>query len=189
MEDEKFEDLYSIMLKGEMTSEEMKAFFWNDDPFSGYAELKWKRERGIQEEPFMVKPARLWRDDEIEEYAKAHGWESISASFDIKWDLMQLRKYKDKIHWRMRIENNIVKKYGLSDNDSTFLTEDMIDEFNQVLDFRSLSHRDNIQWGFDLLKRYIDRWAYNQLGYNKKLWNTVFQDFKSDSSFEKVMNQ
>ena len=184
LQPEKYEDLDRIMLKGEMTKEEMIAFFTVNEPFLDYASLKRQRAKGIPDYVYKPTAPSVWSDKQIVDFGEQKGWMTLSSSDEILWNIDLLRKFKDKLTWRMENE-----KHGdsISENSNTFWTSEMIDEFNELLDFQSFSYKTNVEWSLDLLKRYQDLWDYYWLATNKIMWQKVFPEFIDDGKLEEVM--
>lgn len=97
---------------------------------------------------------------------------NLHKNLEVKWTYEILEKYKHLLDWNDPIpyfNNRMWNTKKLSQLDNIYYTEDFINRFSDVIDFRFLSSYHNVEWNIELINRFKDLWDWKLLKKNQAI--------------------
>ena len=103
-------------------------------------------------------------DELLNRYKHFWCWHQISKNIKINWDVIKIERFRD---------NLITKPYNkilyLCENNNIQWSVEILDEFEDIIDWKRLSENKGLPWTSHLIEKFINNWDWYRLCKNESI--------------------
>ncbi|WP_318350811.1 hypothetical protein [Aquipluma nitroreducens] len=139
----------------------------------------------------MASQFYAFSEKELEKYEDKINWDKISQNSAVGWNESLIRKFshrldwiafsqnavfavtnllevfKDQIDWEGEVEDGFF--YSVASGNHIIWTSELIDKYQDRLNFNYLSMNEQVQWSEQLIEKYKDRWNWGNILMNDSI--------------------
>jgi len=132
-----------------------RAILWNIDLINTYHDH-------LNFSTLSKNPSLPWGKDLIFKFRDQWDWEELSLNEGITWTKDLMHQFIEYLYFMGDFD-------GISASTSVLWSEEILDEFEKLLDWKRISENTSIPWSKALIEKYEDKWHWNELSGNPSI--------------------